>query len=64
MYPERLGSIRRKRGSVEVGRSISKAIADRLSGDLDSAMLHACNAGRTTTERPVADSGLKAAWLG
>jgi hypothetical protein len=29
---------------VEVGKSISKAIAERLSGDLDSAMLHACNA--------------------
>jgi hypothetical protein len=29
---------------VEVGRSISKAIADRLAGDMDSAMLHASNA--------------------
>jgi hypothetical protein len=29
---------------VEVGRSVSKAIADRLDGDMESAMLHACNA--------------------
>jgi hypothetical protein len=29
---------------VEVGKSITKAIAERIGGDLDSAMLYACNA--------------------
>jgi hypothetical protein len=36
---------------MEVGRSVSKAIADRLAGDLDSAMLHACNAVDGTAKK-------------
>jgi len=36
---------------VEVGRSISKAIAERLGGDMDSAMLHACNAVDGTAKK-------------
>jgi hypothetical protein len=36
---------------VEVGRSISKAVADRLGGDMDSAMLHACNAVDGTAKK-------------
>jgi hypothetical protein len=36
---------------VEVGKSISKAIAERLSGDMDSAMLHACNAVDGTAKK-------------
>jgi hypothetical protein len=36
---------------VEVGRSISKAITERLSGDLESAMLHACNAVDGTAKK-------------
>lgn len=36
---------------MEVGRSVSKAIADRLAGDMDSAMLHACNAVDGTAKK-------------
>jgi hypothetical protein len=36
---------------VEVGKSISKAIAEGISGDLDSAMLHACNAVDGTAKK-------------
>jgi hypothetical protein len=36
---------------VEVGKSISKAIAECRSGDLDSAMLHACNAVDGTAKK-------------
>ncbi len=36
---------------MEVGRSISKAITERLSGDLESAMLHACNAVDGTAKK-------------
>lgn len=36
---------------MEVGKSISKAIAEGLSGDLDSAMLHACNAVDGTAKK-------------
>jgi hypothetical protein len=36
---------------VEVGRSVSKAIADRISGDMESAMLHACNAVDGTAKK-------------
>lgn len=36
---------------MEVGKSISKAAAEGLSGDLDSAMLHACNAVDGTAKK-------------
>lgn len=36
---------------MEVGRSVSKAISDRLSGDMESAMLHACNAVDGTAKK-------------
>jgi hypothetical protein len=38
-------------GNVEVGRSVSKAIADRLMGDMEPAMLHACNAVDGTAKK-------------
>ncbi len=36
---------------MEVGRSVSKAIADGLIGDLEPAMLHACNAVDGTAKK-------------
>jgi hypothetical protein len=36
---------------MEVGKSISKAIAEGISGDLESAMLHACNAVDGTAKK-------------
>ena len=36
---------------MEVGKSISKAITERLGGDLESAMLHACNAVDGTAKK-------------
>lgn len=36
---------------MEVGRSISKAISECLHGDLDSAMIHACNAVDGTAKK-------------
>ena len=60
MYPDRLDSIRRKRGNVEVGRSVSKAIADRLMGDMEPAMLHACNAVDGTAKKMYPNMGVGA----
>ena len=36
---------------MEVGRSVSKAIADRIMGDMEPAMLHACNAVDGTAKK-------------
>src|ERR1700683_4921268 len=36
---------------MEVGRSVTKAIADGLEGDLESAMIHACNAVDGTAKK-------------
>ena len=36
---------------MEVGKSVSKAITERLGGDLESAMLHACNAVDGTAKK-------------
>lgn len=45
---------------MEVGRSISKAIAERLGGDMDSAMLHACNAVDGTAKKMYPSLGVGA----
>jgi hypothetical protein len=45
---------------VEVGRSISKAIADRLDGDMEPAMLHACNAVDGTAKKMYPSLGVGA----
>ncbi len=45
---------------MEVGRSISKAITERLGGDMDSAMLHACNALDGTAKKMYPSLGVGA----
>lgn len=45
---------------MEVGRSISKAIAERLGGDMDSAMLHAANAVDGTAKKVYPSLGVGA----
>jgi hypothetical protein len=60
VYGDGLDSIRRKRGNVEVGRSVSKAIADRLMGDMEPAMLHACNAVDGTAKKMYPNMGVGA----
>ncbi len=45
---------------MEVGKSVSKAIADRLMGDMESAMLHACNAVDGTAKKMYPNLGVGA----
>lgn len=45
---------------MEVGKSINKAVHDRLSGDLESAMLHACNAVDGTAKKVYPSLGVGA----
>lgn len=45
---------------MEVGKSISKAITERLGGDLESAMLHACNAVDGTAKKMYPSLGVGA----
>jgi hypothetical protein len=46
---------------MDVGKSVSKAIAECLGGDLESAMLHACNAvdGTATKVYPALGVGAR-----
>lgn len=43
---------------MEVGRSVRKAVADRLTGDMESAMLHACNAVDGTAKKVYPNLGV------
>jgi hypothetical protein len=45
---------------MEVGKSISRAVHDRLAGELESAMLHACNAVDGTAKKVYPQLGVGA----